>query len=109
MAKIDKKQIQQRFDRIAELLSGMVAHAEEQSRTRCPYRNRFDHCTAEFRCRHQRPAGEDDSLACTHEGSFEYRSAWISEPRTYRLAKKRIEGIRRTAEERRRRERKRAE
>ena len=109
MAKIDKKQVQERFDRITELLSGMVAHAEEQSRTRCPYRNRFDHCTAEFRCRHQHAAGDDDALSCGHDGRFDYRSAWETEPRTHRLAKKRIDSIKRTAEERRRRERKRAE
>jgi 5-methyltetrahydrofolate--homocysteine methyltransferase len=100
VARIDKKQAQERLDRIAELLAGMVAHAEEQSRHRCPYRNRFDHCTAGFRCRHQRASG-DDAVACTHEGSFDYRSAWESAPRTQRLAKKRIDTIKRAAAARR--------
>ncbi len=106
---MDEEQYRKRLDRITELFSRMVSQAEEQARHRCPYRNRFDHCTADFRCRHQRDGGEGDALACGHDGGFDYRSAWESEPRTYRLAKKRIDTIKRTAGERRRRERKRAE
>ncbi len=92
MAKIDKADYQKRLDRITEIFSDMVVHADKQSQHRCPYRNRFDQCTAEFRCRNQRaPAAADELALCTHDGQFEYRSAWETDPNSYGRAKTRIE------------------
>ena len=54
MTKIDKAAYQERLDRITEIFADMVTHADESARHRCPYRNRFDQCTAEFKCRNQR-------------------------------------------------------
>jgi len=94
MAKIDKAEYQKRLDRITEIFSDMVVHADESARHRCPYRNRFDQCTAAISCRNQQPpraAGEP--AQCGHDGRFDYRSAWESDPSNYRRAKEKIEKI----------------
>jgi hypothetical protein len=104
MSDPDKQAFQERLDRMAAIFSGIVAHAEEQSLTRCPYRNRFDLCTALFRCRNQLPVadGDPDDLACGHDGKFDYRTAWESNPRAVKKTRERIVRIRRDAERRRR-------
>lgn len=95
---------QERLDRMAAIFSDIVSQAEESILTRCPYRNRFDLCTALFRCRNQQPApdGDPDDLSCGHDGRFDYRSAWESNPRAVELTKQRIVRIKRDAERRRR-------
>jgi hypothetical protein len=92
MEKTDKDAYLLRLNRITELFSGMVRQAEAMSRHRCPYRDRNDECTAAFRCRNQRPAaGAEGRLSCGHDGRFDYRSAWESDPEAHRHAKERIE------------------
>jgi uncharacterized 2Fe-2S/4Fe-4S cluster protein (DUF4445 family) len=80
MQKIDKKEYQKRLDKITEIFEGMVLHADEQSTYRCPYKNRFDQCTAKFGCRNQRkPPVEGDLLLCGADDRIDYRSAWETE------------------------------
>ena len=80
MQKIDKKEYQKRLDKITEIFEGMVLHADEQSTYRCPYKNRFDQCTARFGCRNQRkPPVEGDLLLCGGDDRIDYRSAWETE------------------------------
>ncbi len=104
MSDSNMEAFQKRLDRMSAIFSDIVAHAEEQSLTRCPYRNRFDLCTAMFRCRNQLPTedGNPDDLACGHDGTFDYRSAWESNPRAVKRTKERIGRIKRDAEQRRR-------
>jgi len=97
----DRRAFQERLDRIAAIFTDIVAHAEVSSRTRCPYRNRHDLCTALFRCRNQLSAG-GARLACGHDGTFDYRSAWESRPRAGARAKEKIAAIKDEAEARRR-------
>ena len=92
-----------------------MAKAEDVAQTRCPYRDKNDQCTAKFRCRHQlaadelatasekeaRGAADGADLMCTHDGRFDYRSAWESYPRAYDKAKAKIESIREDARRRR--------
>ncbi len=102
MSKVDPKDIQQRMDRISEIFTDIVSHAETVSKTRCPYRNRHDHCTAEFRCRNQQAGdAEEAPLVCGHEGEFDYRSAWESNPLLHDRAKKKIDEISSAAAKRR--------
>jgi len=102
MAKIDKRAVQQRLDRITELFAGMVRHADEQSRHRCPYRDRHDHCTAQFSCRNQRRGrGAEAPIACTHDGRFDYRSAWEAKPESHERAKRKLAEIKTAARRRR--------
>lgn len=104
MSDSDQQAFQERLDRMAAIFSDIVSHAEESILTRCPYRNRFDLCTALFRCRNQLPVpdGDPDDLECGHDGKFDYRSAWESNPRAVRRTKERIVRIKRDAEQRRR-------
>ena len=102
MGKIDKRDYQKRLDRITALFSDMVVQADAQSRQRCPYRNRHDRCTAAFRCRNQTPPDMGDALAgCGHDGGFDYRDAWESDPETYRRAKDKLKQVKRAATKRR--------
>ena len=76
MSKIDPKEIEKRMARISEMFSEMVAHAETVSQTRCPYRDRHDLCTAEFRCRNQKPPAEEGARhTCGHDGRKSKRFA----------------------------------
>lgn len=99
----DRRAFQERLDRIAAIFTDIVAHAEVSSRTRCPYRNRRDLCTALFRCRNQLPSADGGGrLACGHDGTFDYRSAWESRPRAAARAKEKIAAVKDEAEARRR-------
>ena len=103
MSKIDPKEVEKRMARISEMFSEMVAHAETVSQTRCPYRDRHDLCTAEFRCRNQKPPAEEGARhLCGHDGNFDYRSAWESQPLAHERAKKKVKEIREGAARRRR-------
>ncbi len=98
----DAAAYRERLDRITEIFAGMVGHAEVQARFRCPYRDRHDRCTAAIRCRAQlKVEGDDGAPICTHDGTFDYRVAWDSNPGHYDRAKKRIARIKRDAEARR--------
>ena len=102
MAEIAKEELQKRLDRITELFAGMVTHADEQANSRCPYRNRFDQCTAKFHCHNQQPpTSGGDELMCGHDGRFNYREAWESDPQSYDKAKAKIEKIKNQAARRR--------
>ena len=56
--------------------------ADEQATFRCPYKNRFDQCTARFGCRNQRKPQKPDGLfQCGGDDQLDYRSAWESAQR----------------------------
>lgn len=103
MEEFEQAELRKRLDRINEIFEVMVSHAEDLSQSRCPYRDRLDRCTAMFSCRNQRETGtgETVALSCGHDGTFDYRSAWESQPRSYAKARERVETIRSEAEERR--------
>lgn len=71
---------QDRLDKITSIFADMVKHADEMSLTRCPYKNRFDQCTAKFGCRYQDRSEASDVIACTSDNKLDYRSAWESDP-----------------------------
>ena len=80
MQKIKKEEYQKRLDSITQLFEDIVLHADEQSTYRCPYKNRFDQCTAKFGCRNQRkPPAKGDLLLCGGDDRIDYRSAWETE------------------------------
>jgi hypothetical protein len=77
MRKIDPKEYQKRLERMNELLAGIAAHADELSRTRCPYKDRFNRCTARFGCRNQGKASLLGELpVCLGDERLDYRGAW---------------------------------
>lgn len=76
MKKIDKAEYEKRLSKITQIFEGLVVHADEQATYRCPYKNRFDHCTAKFGCRNQRKIDEGTGLLCVGDDKLDYRSAW---------------------------------
>ena len=88
---VDRKAYQESLSRLSEIFTGMVQRADEVSKFRCPYRDRKDVCTAKFKCRNQKPVGSEEGLTtCGHDGVFDYRPAWESDPKTYRRAQDKI-------------------
>ncbi len=51
---LDQEAYQHRLDRLSEMFGSMMETVEDLSTKRCPYKNRHDHCTANFGCRNQR-------------------------------------------------------
>ena len=76
MKKIDKVEYEKRLNKITQIFEDLVVHADEQATYRCPYKNRFDHCTAKFGCRNQRKIDEGTGLLCAGDDKLDYRSAW---------------------------------
>lgn len=81
MPPIDPHEYQKRLDAVSGILGKIAEHAQTQALTRCPYKNRFNECTAQFGCRYQRPsASGGELLQCTSDDRLDYRSAWESDP-----------------------------
>lgn len=77
MERIDPEKYRKRLEQMTELFSSIVAHAQELSTQRCPYKNRHDECTARFGCRNQRKPRPGGSLmVCGGDDKLDYRSAW---------------------------------
>ena len=75
---VDPVAWQQRLDRVSELLASMIDTAVEQATYRCPYKNRFDQCTAQFGCRNQRrPQNPGELKVCGGDDKIDYRPAWL--------------------------------
>jgi hypothetical protein len=74
---IDPVAWQRRLDQVSELFGGMIETAADQATRRCPYKNRFDQCTAHFGCRNQRtPRSPGELKVCGGDDKIDYRSAW---------------------------------
>jgi hypothetical protein len=81
--RIDPAEIQKRLDEISELFSSMMVTVNELSTRRCPYKNRFDQCTAGFGCRNQRkPRNPGELKVCGGDDKLDYRSAWETREET---------------------------
>ena len=75
--RIDQDSVELRRRRLTRIFADIVEHAQAQSLTRCPYRDRRDLCTARFGCRNQGPVDGENGLAvCQCDGQLDYRSAW---------------------------------
>jgi hypothetical protein len=97
---------QERLDRISDMFSELISHAETVSQHRCPYRDRDDCCTAMFLCRNQQVVDDGtNAFVCGHDGTFDYRDAWQSHPRNHERMKRKIKAVRVEAMQRRAQER----
>ena len=102
MPKISQEEYQQRLDRLTEIFSDIVSHADVQATQRCPYRDARDRCTAAFSCGNQIAAVEKGEPAtCGHDGTFDYSLAWETDPATRERARKRLGQIKQSAAARR--------
>ena len=92
MKKIDRAEYEKRVARISEIFAGIVTQADKQSLTRCPYKNRFDQCTAQFGCRNKRkPRAPGELPACASDDKLNYRTAWETDPEAVVQARERIQ------------------
>lgn len=92
------EEFQERLDRINSIFTAILDRAEESSITRCPYRDSQDLCTALFSCRNQLPiASKAGSFSCSHDGSFDYRPAWESNPKGWKRMQEKTASIREEA------------
>ena len=99
--RIDPEAYRQRIDRLSAIFSDIAGHAKEVSKFRCPYRDRLDRCTGKFKCQNQQPSPDGGLLSCIHDGRFDYRSAWETNPESYDRAKDKIRKIKKISAERR--------
>lgn len=99
----EEKRVLERRQRMTEILADIAGHAQSTARERCPYMSKPGMCTAQFKCRNQRPT-EDEAGAfkCGHDGTFDYRSAWEARPDAYEITRAKLRKIRTEAEQRRR-------
>ncbi len=85
MSKSEDERYDERLARLSEILADIAGHAQTVSLERCPYKSKPGLCTAKFSCRNQQPSGDaDGTLACAHDGTFDYRLAWESRPEILR-------------------------
>ena len=102
MPKISQQDYQKRLDRLTEIFSDIVSHADAQATHRCPYRDARDRCTAAFSCGNQIAAAKQDEPAtCGHDGTFDYSLAWEADPATLERARKQLDRVKRSAQARR--------
>ena len=102
MPKITQQDYQKRLDRLTEIFSDIVSHADAQAAHRCPYRDARDRCTAAFSCGNQTAASQKDEPAtCGHDGTFDYSLAWEADPATLERARKQLDRVKRSAAARR--------
>ena len=92
MSDSSQQELQKRLYRLTEILAGIVETADEQSLTRCPYKNARDECTAKFGCRNQRRKTVDGErrLICVGDDKLDYREAWESDPEAVELARREL-------------------
>ena len=95
MKRIDHVEYKKRLDHLGGILKGIAAHADVQAATRCPYKNRFDECTAKFGCRNQRRNNRQTCSSqplplCACDDGLDYRSAWESDPEAYERTREAI-------------------
>ena len=102
MPKISQQDYQKRLDRLTEIFSDIVSHADARATQRCPYRDARDRCTAAFSCANQiAAAAKDEPATCGHDGTFDYSLAWESDPATRDRARAQLDRVKRDAAARR--------
>lgn len=62
---------------MSAIFADMMATVAESATHRCPYKDRFDRCTAQFGCRNQRrPTEPGGPKVCGGDDKLDYRGAW---------------------------------
>ena len=95
---IKKADYEKRLVRISDIFKGIATHADQQALTRCPYKNRFDQCTAKFACGYKRKPNETGGLPiCGSDDRLDYRTAWETDPKGLAGMKMKLEKSRQTS------------
>lgn len=73
----NKKQLKKSLDNLYNIFQDISVHADEISKTRCPYKNAKNLCTASFSCRNQHFTDKGlDLPICVGSHKLDYRFAW---------------------------------
>ena len=78
-----KKALEESLEQLWNIYQGIADTATEVSKSRCPYKNAADQCTARFGCRNQKfvtnsKRNEKTLPICTGSDKLDYRNAWES-------------------------------
>ena len=78
-----KKALEESLEKLWDIYQGIADTATEVSKSRCPYKNAADLCTARFGCRNQKfvtysKRNEKTLPICTGSDKLDYRNAWES-------------------------------
>jgi len=85
MGKIDnkmncmQKKYNESLEKLFAIMTPIAKHADEQAMFRCPYKNRFDECTAKFGCRNQKKQENGKLMICVGDDKIDYRPFWDME------------------------------
>ena len=74
-----QKKYNESLEKLFAIMTPIAKHADEQAMFRCPYKNRFDECTAKFRCRNQRTQATGKLMICAGDDKLDYRPFWEME------------------------------
>jgi len=78
---INRADYEECLARLSDVLRDIATHADEQALLRCPYKNRFDRCTAQFACGYKRARQTPEGLpCCASDDHLDYRTAWETDP-----------------------------
>ena len=78
-----KEELQKSLGKLWDIYQGIANTATEVSKSRCPYKNARDQCTARFGCRNQKftVTSKNKKRAlpiCIGSDKLDYRKAWES-------------------------------
>jgi len=74
--KINKNQFKKSIDNLMSIYQQISDSAVESSKSRCPYKNVNNLCTANFGCKNQKKINQQPLPICTGSDKLDYRSAW---------------------------------
>ena len=78
-----KKAFEESLAKLWDIYQDIADTATEISKSRCPYKNALDQCTARFGCRNQKvvtnsKCNKKTLPICTGSDKLDYRDAWES-------------------------------
>lgn len=73
----NKDKLQKSLDNLYDIFKDISAHADQLSRSRCPYKNAQNLCTAAFYCKNQKYTEKHAEIpVCVGSHKLDYRPAW---------------------------------
>ena len=78
--KNNKRKLESSLKNLWEIYKDIANTATEISKSRCPYKNAKDHCTANFGCRNQYKNTSDPKQLpiCIGSDKLNYKDAWLN-------------------------------
>ena len=71
-----KEKLEKSLENIYNIFQDISDYADEISKSRCPYKNAKNLCTASFSCKNQHFVDKNDLPVCVGSHKLDYRFAW---------------------------------